>query len=145
MSSSQYSNGMTNDSTLLNAVLNEIRTSDAIVVVGAGASFLAGMPLAGQLSPLVWHTLDAHPEVKRSTCDALGVPLGNAKDVIGLDWNRIQVGFSQIAAAPDARKTFQFSFAQLDRERASTPSPVHTALARLVHCGRVLHVISLNW
>jgi hypothetical protein len=51
---------MTTDSRL-NSVLNEIRTSDAIVVLGTGASFLAGMPLAGQLPPLVWHTVDAHP------------------------------------------------------------------------------------
>jgi hypothetical protein len=57
------------------------------------------------------------PEVKRSICDTLGVPVGNAKDVIGLDSSRIQVGFSRIAAATEAWKTFQLSFAQLDLER----------------------------
>src|SRR5262249_1914913 len=43
------------------------------------------------------------------------------------------------------RSTFQNSFAALDRERASVQSPAHTALARLLHAGRVLTVVSLNW
>jgi hypothetical protein len=48
---------------------------DAVVVFGAGMSFAAGMPLAGQLPPLVWHTLDAHPNVKQSVCNELAVPM----------------------------------------------------------------------
>ena len=46
----------------LQRAVDEMRVSDAIVVFGAGASFQAGMPLGGQLPPLVWHTLDAHPQ-----------------------------------------------------------------------------------
>ena len=129
----------------LKAAADETQISDAVAVIGAGASFQAGMPLAGQLSPLVWHALDAHPAVMRATCDALGITPGRPKEVIGDDWSRIRAAFSQIAADPDARRTFQASVAQLDRERSSAPSPAHIALARLVHCGRVQHVVSLNW
>jgi hypothetical protein len=136
---------MTDNSTRLDALVAEIRTADAIVLMGAGLSFQAGMPLAGQLAPLVWHALDAHPLVKRATCDTLGVLPGNAKDVIGLEWEKLLVAFSCIAAAPDARRTFQHSFAQLDQERTLVQSPAHIALGRLIHCGRVLNVVSLNW
>jgi hypothetical protein len=136
---------MTDNSTQLDALVDEIRAADAIVLMGAGLSFQAGMPLAGQLAPLVWHALDAHPLVKRAACDTLGVLPGNAKDSIGLNKERLLVAFSCIAAAPDARKTFQYSFTQLDKERTLGQSPPHSALGRLIHCGRVLHVISLNW
>ena len=130
---------------ILKTAADEIRTSDAVAVIGAGASFETGMPLAGQLSPLVWHALDAHPAVMRAACDALGITPGRPKEVIGGAWSRIRAAFSQIAADPGTRRTFQATFAQLDRERSLVPSPAHTALARLVHCGRVLHVVSLNW
>lgn len=129
----------------LRAAVDEIRTSDAVAVIGAGASYQAGMPLAGQLSPLVWHALDAHPAVMRATCDALGIAPGRPKEVIADDWSRIRAAFAQIAADLGARRTFQASFVQLDRERSSAPSPSHTALARLVHCGKIQHVVSLNW
>src|SRR5690349_18978146 len=46
---------MTHTNPGLEAAVSEMRTADAVAVIGAGASFLAGMPLAGQLAPLVWH------------------------------------------------------------------------------------------
>jgi hypothetical protein len=136
---------MTDSSVQLDTLAGEILVADAIVVIGAGFSFEAGMPLSGQLAPLVWYTLDSHPEVRHATCDALGVLRGNAKEVIGLDWHKLRVAFSSIEAAPDARRTFQHSFARLDRERSLTCSPAHAALARLIHRGVVLQAISLNW
>jgi hypothetical protein len=53
--------------------VSEIRTFDAIVVVGAGASFMSGMPMAGQLPPLIWQVLDHHEETLRGVCHDLGV------------------------------------------------------------------------
>jgi hypothetical protein len=139
-----FAYGMTSNSAL-DALADEIRTADAVVVIGAGLSFQAGMPLAGHLAPLIWHALDLHPVIKQLTCDTLGVLPGTAKDVIGLDWKKVLVAFSCIAGANDARRTFQCSFARLDQERALIESPAHTALARLIHCGRALYAISLNW
>lgn len=129
----------------LTAALAEIRTSDAVVVLGAGASFLAGMPLAGQLAPLVWQTLDAHPNVRQEVCEVLGVPVGKAKGAIGDDWERMRTAFARIAANSAAQQHFQGRFTRLDSERHSLPSPAHLALARLVHEGRVSHAVSLNW
>jgi hypothetical protein len=91
---------------VLKTAVDDIRTSDAVAVIGAGASFQAGMPLAGHLSPLVWHALAAHPGVMRATCDALGITPGRPKEIIGDCWSRIRAAFSQIAADPNARRTF---------------------------------------
>jgi hypothetical protein len=130
----------------LSACLNEIRTSDAVAIIGAGASFLAGMPLAGQLAPLVWQTLDANPDVKSLTGDLLGLNARTAKEIVGNeDWDRLRLAFSKIAANPDAQMYFQQTFVRLDQQRSTVPSPVHTALAHLIHESRVSHVISLNW
>src|SRR5258707_4644031 len=125
--------------------VNEIRVSDAIVVLGAGASFLAGMPLADQLAPLVWHALDAHPDVLEQICARLSCSTGIAKDIVGNDLNRSSIAFAQIAADDDARRTFQLAFASLNLDRADHDSIAHVALARLLHSGRVLRVVSLNW
>ena len=121
------------DRGLIQSALDEIRTSDAIIVLGAGVSFAAGMPLAGQLIPLIWHTLDVHPNVLRKVCDAIGVAPCSAKRVVGDDWKRSCVAFAEIAVNKDARLTFQHCFANLNREREVTPSPAHVALARLLH------------
>src|SRR5579872_6154817 len=122
------------NSPLLANAINDIRASDAVVVVGAGASFMAGMPLAGQLSPIVWQVLDRHPDVLQSTCLILGVAAGSAKSAIGNDWANVKVAFSHIAAKNGARRDFQNTFAILNAERTTAISPAHSALARLVHC-----------
>lgn len=104
------------------------------------------MPLAGQLAPLVWHTLDAHPHVKSATAHELGLAEGSAKVIVGHEeWDRLRVAFSKIATDSGARSHFQQSFVRLDQERSAGSSPVHMALARLIHEGRLSHVVSLNW
>ena len=121
---------MTVDAILKHAI-NEIRASDALVVIGAGASFQAGMPLAGQLGPLVWHTLENSPIVLNQVCERLGVAVANAKHVVGDDWDRLCHAFEFIAADATARQTFQTSVIDLDNSRSRMPSTPHTALARL--------------
>src|SRR5262249_2599376 len=137
---------MSRTTSSLDDARREVKASDAIVVLGAGASFHAGMPLAGQLAPLVWLTLDEFPEVKRATCYALGTKYGDAKEIVGYqDRQRIGVAFAAIASNSAAREHFQHCFARLDRERAGSPSPVHYCISQLVHAGRFSRVISLNW
>jgi hypothetical protein len=113
---------MPKTATLLDAAMNEVRTFNAVTIIGDGASFQAGMPLAGQLAPLVWQTLDAHPEINRATSETLCLGEGCAKEVVGYEeWDRLQLAFSKIAADAGARNCFQQSFARLDRERSTSP------------------------
>ena len=113
--------------------------------MGAGVSFAAGMPLAGQLSPLVWHALDSNPNVLTLLCAELGVHLDGAKAIVSDDPAKINRAFSLIKGHQAAYRSFKQSFCDLNNSRTSIPSQPHTALARLVHGGRVIEVISFNW
>jgi NAD-dependent SIR2 family protein deacetylase len=125
--------------------VEEIRVSDAVVLMGAGVSFAAGMPLAGQLSPLIWHALDANPEILQLLCAELGLSFLAAKSVVGDDPKNINRALELIKGDPAAYGTFKNTFCELNDSRVATPSPAHTALARLVHARKVTEVISLNW
>ena len=129
----------------LRRVAGEIRTSDAVILVGAGASYAAGMPMAGQLSPLVWHTLDQHPAVRRCVAESLGVCDAAAKAVVGDDAEAVHTAFRHIGIDAASRRSFQRAFSILDRDRQRSASDAHDALARLVYAGPVLRVVSLNW
>jgi len=130
---------------VLQQAIDEIRVSDAIVVLGAGASFEAGMPLANQLPPLVWHTLDAHPEVRAIVASRQGMPNLPAKGLVGDSPAMLRIAFKEIEAAPASIETFKKVFCNLDHSRRTEQSIAHTALARLVYVGRVARVVSLNW
>jgi hypothetical protein len=129
----------------LDRAVEEIRASDAVVLMGAGVSFAAGMPLAGQLSPLLWHALDSNPKVLELLCAELGSSLSAAKSVVGDDWKRISRSLELIKSDKAAYRTFKQTFCELNKTRAAVPSPPHTALARLVHARKVIEVISFNW
>jgi len=113
--------------------------------MGAGVSFVAGMPLAGQLSPLVWHALDSNPNVLKLLCAELGVPIGHAKAIVSDDPTKISRAFRLIKSDETAYRSFKQSFCHLNDCRTAMASQPHTALARLVHAGRVIEVISFNW
>ena len=125
--------------------MSELRASNAIAVVGAGASFEAGMPLADQLAPMVWHTLDQHLEVRSRTAAALGVLDNHGKALIGDSQGRIATAFGCIADDRAARRFFQRTFVALDESRRSAYSAAHDALARLIHSGHIEFVVALNW
>ena len=88
----------------------EIRVLDAVILIGAGASHAAGMPMAGQLSPLVWHTLDQHPLVRRAVAQSLGVDDAPAKGLIGDAARAIHTAFTHIGADAACRRFFQQAF-----------------------------------
>jgi NAD-dependent SIR2 family protein deacetylase len=129
----------------LNKAVEEIRTSDAVVLMGAGASFAAGMPLAGHLSPLVWHALDSNSRVLQLLSAELGLSVSAAKTVVGDDWQRMSRALALIKSDEAAYLTFKQTFCELNKARVAMPSLAHTALARLVHARKVIEVISFNW
>ena len=129
----------------LTRAVEQIRVSDAVVVLGAGMSYQAGMPLAGQLSPLVWHALDRHPDVLERVASILNVPHAPAKDIVGDDADRIRLSFTQIAAHTASRRAFQLAFTSLNRDKSRVISRAHDALAGLIYAKHVIRVVSLNW
>ena len=129
----------------ISLVAQEIRASDAVVVMGAGVSFEAGMPLAGQLAPLVWHALDSNPDMLKQLCAELGVQAESAKILVGDDQTKINQALRLIKSDDIAFKNFKRSFCDLNNNRTGIPSKPHTELARLIHARNVIQVISFNW
>ena len=133
------------ESDVLECTIDHIRVSGAVVLLGAGASYQAGMPLAGQLSPLVWHALDSHPDVLMRLASILNVPRTSAKDIVDGNNDRIRLAFAQIEANPLCRRAFQLAFTNLNCDKSDTVSKAHDALAKLIYTKHVIRVVSLNW
>ena len=140
----EFLNTMSNNDDLQRAV-DQIHVSEAVVLLGAGTSYQAGMPLARQLSPLVWHALDTNPDVLRRLASIFNVPHASAKDVVGDNVDRIRLAFAQITADPLSRRAFQLAFTNLNRDKSRGMSRPHDALVRLVYTKHVMRVVSLNW
>ncbi|MCC7422234.1 MAG: hypothetical protein IT428_18305, partial [Planctomycetaceae bacterium] len=131
--------------TSFSEIICDVRSSDAFVILGAGASFQAGMPLAGHLAPLVWHAIDSSDDLLEETCRVLGVAPSAAKHVLQNDPIRLQHAFRLIAANTEGRRTFQSAVCDLNRNRCGDVSRVHDALSRLIFGGRIVGILSLNW
>ena len=129
----------------LEDAVSQIRVSGAVVLLGAGASYHAGMPLAGQLAPLVWHTLDSHKDVLIRLAPTHDARRRHAKEVVGENADQILRAFALIAANPRCKEVFQSSFANLNRDKSDVVSKAHDALAKLIYTKHVIRIVSLNW
>ena len=125
-------------------VADDIRAMHAIALIGAGASLQAGMPLTGQLYPILWNTLDNVLLARKQLVEKLNCLDAPAKNIIGYDWDKLMVAFAIISENSAARVMFQKAFSEYDKDK-SIPSLVHLSLARLIHTGYIEMVISLNW
>lgn len=126
-------------------VAAELRSWGGVAVMGAGSSYLAGMPLVSELSALVWLALDSDPEALAELAKKLRQPLSSAKNLIGDDKGRLAHAYEAIRQHPRARTSFQQGFVQRNSERVSISSGSHEGLARLFHEGYIELVVSLNW
>ena len=118
-----------------------LRPFGAVVVVGAGVS-VAHYPMTAQLPPLLWQAIDGAQDALTELRARTGAS-GNAKEILGLDTDALQVGWQLLREYPLARDAFQLAFAALDADRE--PSSAHLDLARLISSGHVEAVVSYNW
>lgn len=135
---------MTDDTERLRRVAAEIDAGGALVVIGAGASRGAGMPLVAELPPLVWFALDSDTGARAEVAEALGVENRDAKMVVGSDDGALRLAFDSLRRHKNARLAFQEAFARRDRA-AEFQYAAHDALARLFHRGTAEIIVSYNW
>lgn len=133
------------DLQILGKAAGELRSWGAIAIVGAGASLAAGFPLSPELQVLLWHALGADEDLVETLAGRYKRPGTTAKHLIRDDPILTQAAYEAIATNPVARRAFQHGFAQLNAERVQKPSPVHDALAELLHRRVIEIVVSLNW
>ena len=128
----------------LERVADQVRASGAVVVVGAGLSWPAGIPLTAQLPPLLWQALDEHPAARADVATALGEADRPAKLLVGDRERAVAAAYNALRRYDGARWSFQRAFAARDRS-VSFQSPAHDGLARLFHRGVAEVVVSFNW
>lgn len=123
----------------------DIRTFGAVAILGAGASMHMGVPGMPQIPDLLWEAVNADPDLRDRLAKEHKWSGTRAKAMIGRDEGARRIAFKEIANSPQARRTFQRQFAELNAERIKLPSPAHNALAELLHRGLLDTVICLNW
>ena len=129
----------------IRAASNEIRSLDAIAIIGAGISLGRGFPLTLQLRTFLWQALDADEVSLNALAKKFGQDICPAKILIGDDPYRISAALDAIASSSIAWRKFQHSFKNLNDERINKPSIAHDIIAELLHRRKIKIVISLNW
>lgn len=125
-------------------VTDHLRASGAVVVVGAGLSWPAGMPLADHLAPFLWQAFDEHRSQRAELAASLGQPDAPAQILLGIDKARLSEAYGLVRQNDEVRHSFQAAFAARDAS-ISYQSSAHDALSRLFHRGVAEIVISFNW
>ncbi|AJG96775.1 hypothetical protein LF65_00084 [Clostridium beijerinckii] len=123
-------------------LIDEMRVHGAIVVLGAGASFEAGLPLYSQFPSMVWQTVDEFPVIKEKLKYSINMP---AKNIIGEDVGKIKKSFEDIENEKGASLRFKELFKAVNDRHNNKISYVHESLCKLIHMGYVKLVISFNW
>lgn len=127
-------------------IVSAINTWGSVVILGAGASYQVGMPLCGQLAPLVWIVFEQNQEIMISLKKEFNCPnTMKAKEIIGNDFQNLKRAFQIIAQSSDATRMFKEGFAKLNSRHEKSELTAYTALAMLIHEGFVDCVISFNW
>lgn len=123
-------------------LIDEMRVHGAIVVLGAGASFEAGLPLYSQFPSMVWQTVDEFTAIKEKLNYSIDIP---AKKIIGENEEKIKRSFEYIENEEGASLRFKELFKAVNDKHKNKASYVHESLCKLIHIGYVKLVISFNW
>ncbi len=123
-------------------LIASLKVYNGVLIMGAGASLKAGMPLYAQFPMLMWRIVDNHPEIKEDFGAHTDL---RARDIIGNDTDMLMETFKYISKYPAAIKSFKEQFKQLTSKHHERVSEVHENICRLIHSGYIKLVISLNW
>jgi len=133
---------MTNNSEKLIELSNEIKVNSSIVILGAGVSFDAGMPLYKQLAPVIWQIIDQYKEIKLQLNSNMTI---SAKELVGEDNPNLLKAFALIKENQSASLKFKNLFLAINNSHNLKVSKTHENICKLIHEGYIELVISLNW
>lgn len=126
----------------MNELIGSLRVHNGVLILGAGASLKAGMPLYAQFPMIMWRVIDENPEIKDDFREHRNI---SARDIIGNKTDKIMEAFQYISKYPNAIKSFKIHFQSIANKHKQTPSEVHNNICKLIHEGIIRLVISLNW
>lgn len=126
----------------MNDLIGSLRVHNGVLIMGAGASLKAGMPLYAQFPMLMWKVVEENPEIKEELGSHRDV---RARDIIGNKTDMLIQTFRYVAKYPSAIDSFKEQFKNLTNKHNQSFSEVHENICRLIHEGFIKLVISLNW
>lgn len=133
---------MTNNAEKLIELSNEIKVNSSIVILGAGVSFGAGMPLYKQLAPVTWQVIDEYKEIKLQLNSNMTIP---AKELVGEENPNLFKAFALIKENQSASLRFKNLFLAINNSHNLKVSKTHENICKLIHEGYIELAISLNW
>lgn len=123
---------------------DHLQATGAVIVVGAGLSWSAGIPLAYHLAPFLWQAFDENAAARAGLAAKLGQADAPAQVLLGYNATRLGDAYRVVRQNEGVRRSFQSAFAARDAS-VNHQSIAHDALARLFHRGAAEVVISFNW
>ncbi|EGO6085517.1 hypothetical protein HA909_002272 [Enterococcus faecalis] len=123
-------------------LIGSLRVHNGILIMGAGASLKAGMPLYAQFPMIMWRVIDENPVIKEEFGENKGI---RARDIIGNKTDKLMEAFQYIIKYPSAIDSFKKYFKATTDKHNQTSSDVHNNICKLIHEGFIKLVISLNW
>lgn len=128
--------------TEMNELIGSLRVHNGVLIMGAGASLKAGMPLYAQFPMIMWRVIDENPIIKDNFGEHRDV---RARDIIGNKTDKLMEAFQYIVNYPSAIDSFKYHFKTTTNKHNQSPSEVHKNICKLIHEGVIKLVISLNW
>ena len=126
----------------MNDLIGSLRVHNGVLIMGAGASLKAGMPLYAQFPMIMWRVIDENPVIKEEFGENKGI---RARDIIGNKTDKLMEAFRYVIKYPSAIDSFKKYFKATTDKHNQTSSDVHNNICKLIHEGVIKLVISLNW
>ncbi|MFI2956166.1 hypothetical protein [Priestia sp. JSM ZJ58] len=122
----------------INELTLELKVNNAVLIVGAGISIDAGMPLYKQMAPTIWKVVQEFPDILEQI-----EGVGTAKNRIGTDFSQMVKAFSLIEKNQKAAYQFKNQFKVLNDK--TSISKTHDYISKLLHSNIIELVVSFNW
>lgn len=116
----------------MNDLIGSLRVHNGILIMGAGASLKAGMPLYAQFPMIMWRVIDENPVIKEEFGENKGI---RARDIIGNKTDKLMEAFQYVIKYPSAIDSFKKYFKATTDKHNQTSSDVHNNICKLIHEG----------
>lgn len=126
----------------INELADDMSVHGAILIMGAGSSFEAGMPLYAQFCPIIWQILDTYPDLKTKMGYDSAI---NAKCQFIEGSKTLRRFFDILESDKNALDEFKKIFVTINNDHHNPASPMHIIIAKLIHNGLIKLVVSFNW
>lgn len=126
-------------------VAQSLSVYPGVVIIGAGTSIAAGIPLVKQLANILWKIIPKQGVVFNELQTEFKTTSNDIKVIINDNYDDVIKAFKIISKYPDLINLFKQEFKNHNDTKLIKNTKFHRALVKLLHDSLVKCVISLNW